>query len=293
MGADARARGIAKVADLARRAIDARTLVTEAQGVVTALVPGIDELIWKTLDPDTLIGTSSFTGRGDPTPPEIFTWEYLVDDYMKTDHAIRSPLGQLTLDDATDGQIERCGLYRDLMRPNGLRHVVETVMRERSGRTWGSFTLVRADGRPPFDAAELDVLRTLAPHLALGLRLGMLSGEAIDPEHADGPATVVVGADVAVESWTPTAERWLGVLPGGHGGALPASVMAVATATLARMRGRRTSWGTDAHEHEITARVRTDDGHWVALHGAPLLGVDGERVAVLIEPAHPDRVFPS
>ena len=207
MGADARARGVARVADLAQRALDTRTLIAESQSVLTPLVPGVDELIWKTLDPATLIGTSSFTGRGEPTPPEIFTWEYLEDDYMKTDHAIRSELGQLTLDDATEGHIERCKLFRDLMRPNGLRHVVETVMRDRGGRVWGSFTLVRADGRPPFSSQELDLLRAVAPHLAVGVRRGMLVGDAIEPDGPDAPATVVVGPDLRIESHTPTARE--------------------------------------------------------------------------------------
>ncbi len=292
MGADARARGVARVADLAQRALDTRTLIAESQSVLTPLVPGVDELIWKTLDPATLIGTSSFTGRGEPTPPEIFTWEYLEDDYMKTDHAIRSELAQLTLDDATEGHIERCKLFRDLMRPNGLRHVVETVMRDRGGRVWGSFTLVRADGRPPFSSQELDLLRAVAPHLAVGVRRGMLVGDAIEPDGPDAPATVVVGPDLRIESHTPTAERWLAALPGGGGESLPTPAMAVACAARARSRGGLHAGDERGAGPDTTVRVRDDRGQWVVLHGAPLHGAGRDRVAVLIEPANPDRVMP-
>jgi DNA-binding CsgD family transcriptional regulator len=40
------------------------------------------------------------------------------------------------------------------------------------------------------------------------------------------------------------------------------------------------------------ARVLSRGGTWVVLHGAPLTSAGERRVAVIIEPAHPARVFP-
>ena len=35
-----------------------------------------------------------------------------------------------------------------------------------------------------------------------------------------------------------------------------------------------------------------EDGTWILLHGAPLSGEERSRVAVIIEPAHPARIYP-
>lgn len=34
----------------------------------------------------------------------------------------------------------------------------------------------------------------------------------------------------------------------------------------------------------------TRSGRWVVLHGVPLAAVDNQRVAVIVEPAHPSRI---
>jgi DNA-binding CsgD family transcriptional regulator len=40
------------------------------------------------------------------------------------------------------------------------------------------------------------------------------------------------------------------------------------------------------------ARVLSRTGTWVVLHGAGLVSTGSRRVAVIIEPAHPARIFP-
>jgi DNA-binding CsgD family transcriptional regulator len=296
VGVDARARGVARIAEFARHATDAYALFGQVQPVITSVVPDVAELIWKTIDPATLIGTSSFTGRGEPTPADIFVWEYLQDDYIKTIDAIRTPDGQLTLDEATAGEIDRSPLYRDVLRPNGLRHVVETVLRDRTRQVWGSFTLVRSSDRPAFDRDELTFLRAVAPHLARGVRRGMLVGGAGDPDSLDAPAMIVIDHRLDVESMTPGARRWIAQLPGYSGidHRLPTSVMSVACAALGRghATARRDRTAHDSPMDDIMVRVRTSAGRWIALHGAPLDGSGPTRAAVLIEPAHPGHVFP-
>ena len=36
----------------------------------------------------------------------------------------------------------------------------------------------------------------------------------------------------------------------------------------------------------------TRSGRWVVLHGVPLAAIDSQRVAVIVEPAHPSRIAP-
>ena len=57
--------------------------------------------------------------------------------------------------------------------------------------------------------------RELAPSLAEGARLGLLVGEASDPDAPDAPGLVVLRDDWSVESLTPGVERWLAELPDG------------------------------------------------------------------------------
>jgi DNA-binding CsgD family transcriptional regulator len=40
------------------------------------------------------------------------------------------------------------------------------------------------------------------------------------------------------------------------------------------------------------ARVLTRSGRWIVLHGVPLAATNSQRVAVIVEPAHPSRIAP-
>jgi DNA-binding CsgD family transcriptional regulator len=115
----------------------------------------------------------------------------------------------------------------------------------------------------------------------------MTLGEATDPEVPDAPGLLMIDAAWEIRSATPGAEHWLARLPDGdlHAGRLPSAVVAVAAQGF-----------QNARQHEPAtmafARVLAVDGTWVLLHGAPLTGEDQRRVAVIIEPAHPARIYP-
>jgi len=82
--------------------------------------------------------------------------------------------------------------------------------------------------------------------------------------------------------------RWLDELPGGGqgGGRLPPAVLAVAGRAL----GAVARPGTPAEV--AVSRVMTRSGAWVVLHGVPLAAPGPQRVAVIVEPAHPARISP-
>ncbi len=93
--------------------------------------------------------------------------------------------------------------------------------------------------------------------------------------------------ELEIESATPGTERWVDDLPGGsYGGRLPAAVVSVAEAAL------RTADGARRPGEVALARVLSDSGTWVVLHGATLVGTGAPRVAVIVEPAHPARITP-
>jgi DNA-binding CsgD family transcriptional regulator len=162
-------------------------------------------------------------------------------------------------------------------------------LRTKDGMPWAMLSLYREAGRPQFDADELAFLLELAPYLAAGTRRGLLIGEASDPEGPDAPGLLVLDADLRAESMTPGVERWLAELPDGDWEAkqrLPSSVLAVATRAL------RTAGGVDAPGEISLARVLSQTGRWLVLHGAALVSGRSRRAAVIIEPAHPGRITP-
>ena len=113
-------------------------------------------------------------------------------------------------------------------------------------------------------------------------------GEAKDPERPDSPGLLILNDRLQVESTTPGVERWLEELPDGDiaNGRLPSSLLAVAA------RAMRTMEQMGDLSEIAVSRVLSRAGTWVVLHGAGL-GSDRERrIAVIVEPAHPGRIYP-
>jgi DNA-binding CsgD family transcriptional regulator len=170
------------------------------------------------------------------------------------------------------------------LRSMGAEHEALVALRARDGEHWGAVYLAREPGRPDFSPEELDFPRAVAPHLAEGIRRGMLAGEAAEPEAPDAPAIVVLAEDLTVDSSTPGAQQWMSDLPVLARGELPTAVLSVAQVALAsRDEGRR-------GDKRATVRVRSERRGWVMLHGQTLAGSGGRRVALTIQPASPDRI---
>ena len=163
------------------------------------------------------------------------------------------------------------------------------ALRTRTGEAWGLLGLYREPGYPMFQTDELEFLRGAAPHLAQGARRGLLVGEASDPDGPEPPGLVVLKEDWSVDSLTPGAETWLNELPDGdweRQNRLPPAVLAVAGRAL------RTVEGDDAPGEVAVARVLSNEGRWLVLHGAALVTNVTRRVAVIVEPADSIRITP-
>jgi DNA-binding CsgD family transcriptional regulator len=277
-----------RVAWLATQGLDAVTFWDEATESVRRVVPHDFDPCWWTLDPASLLLTSHFN-RGFPEiPPEWLEVYCDEGDYGFTEVA-RSERPVATLHEATGGDPGSSRWYRVAMEPFGAEQELRAGLRARDGVPWAAVSMYREPGRREFDTGEFAALLELAPYLAEGTRRGLLIGEATDPEGPDAPGLLVLGADMSPESLTPGVERWLAELPDGDWEdkeRLPSAVLAVAARAL------RSAGGADTPGEIALARVLSQTGRWIVLHGAALVSDHEQRVAVIIEPAHPGRIVP-
>jgi DNA-binding CsgD family transcriptional regulator len=241
---------------------------------------------WFTLDPASLVITSHFNEEIDELDDAVFHNEYVDNDFNKMADVAAAGQHVVTLARATEGDLSRSPRFRDLLSGNGLAHELVAILR--SGETcWASVTLYREKGRDDFSDEDLAFLHVVGPLLAEGARRGLLIGEAYDagavqsPAEPDAaPAVVVLDAALGIRSMTASGTWWLLQLNGSRE-RVPAALRAVAAAAL-----------DDATEPETQppfARVRTRTGSWAFLHGSRL-EQNGSEVAVIVEPASPERL---
>jgi DNA-binding CsgD family transcriptional regulator len=274
------------IAELSRRGSDLVTFWHDCTEVLEAAVPHYDRPCWYTLDPASLLITSHYHEGLAEYPLKMLRHEYYGEDVNHVADVARSDTGISTLHEATGGDPSSSPSWHMNMEMGGDQELIAAL---RTGsEAWGAVGLYRAPGQPMFDSAEKAFLKAVGPDLANGARTGLLVGEARDPEWPDSPGLVVLSEHGEVESMTPGVDRWLADLPDGDldAGRLPSPVHAVAGRAL------RTAEGHDDPGEVALARVLSQSGTWVVLHGTSLVGSGSRRVAVIVEPAHPARIVP-
>jgi DNA-binding CsgD family transcriptional regulator len=290
MGSDANERAAKRIAELPGKGLDLVAFWCEARDAIASAVPYYLTPCWFTLDPASLLVTSHYDhGLLSELPAEWLAREYYEDDFHNLADVACSQRGISTLHEATGGDPSRSRAWREYVHPYGGDQQLRLALRTQAGEAWGVLALYREPGQPEFDRDEQQLLRAVAPHLAEGARRGLLVGEASEPEGPDAPGLVVLGEDWSVQSLTPGVERWLCELPDGDWEAqakLPPAVLAVAGRAL------RTAENKDAPGEVALARVLSNQGRWIVLHGASLVADGARRAAVIIEPAHPARISP-
>jgi DNA-binding CsgD family transcriptional regulator len=286
MRPEARERAIDKIASLARTPTDLASLWRSCTAVISTVVPHYWTPCYFTLDPASLLFTSHFHDGLDELPAEALTQEYYGEDVHKLSDIVRSPTGLSTLHEAAGGDPSNSPRWRFNMSMGGDQEML-VRLRTREGDVWGALGLYREPGAPMFSDSDKAFVQAIAPHLAVGARCAITFGEATDPEVPNAPGLLVIDDSWEIRSATPGAERWLDRLPDGDAqtGRLPSAVLAVAAQGL--QEAARVNPATVAF-----SRVLATDGTWILLHGAPLDGEDRRRVAVILEPAHPARIFP-
>ena len=282
---DLRDRAVDKIDRLATAPTDLVSLWRATTDVLASVVPHYWTPCYFTLDPASLLVTSHFHEGMDRFPVEALANEYYGDDVNKLIDVARSDSGIATLHEATGGDPSSSPRWRFNMSMGGDQELIARL-RTDHGETVGALGLYREPGAPMFGDADKAFVRAIAPLLARGARRSILVGEAQDPETPESPGLVMLSDRWEVRSASPDVSRWLDELPDGDwsSGRLPSAVIAVAAQAL----NRETADGSPL----AFARVLSKSGTWVVLHGASLDDGADRRIAVIIEPAHPARIYP-
>jgi DNA-binding CsgD family transcriptional regulator len=281
------ARAEDKITRLAKQGLDMVAFWRACTPVLADAVPHYVAPCCFTIDPASGLMTSHFQEAVPEVPAEWIAMEYAEDGVNRLTDVARSPSGISTLYEATGGNPSSSPRWHANMALGGDQEMI-AALRTRGGDVWGAIGLYRQPDRPLFDADEKGFLAAISPLMADAVRRSLLIGESADPEGPDAPGMIVLGPGWRPESMSPGVEEWLRDLPDGNLAAsrLPTAVLAVAG------RAARSATSSGDPTEVAVARVLTRSGRWVVLHGVPLAAVDSQRVAVIVEPAHPSRVAP-
>ena len=270
------------IIEICRSGLPPEALREQVLSRLRRVVP-FDAAFWATADPATLLFTQPHQEEiPAKTIPYFIQNEFLDEDVNKWTTLARDPLGVRTLVQATAGDMDASPRYRDIFRPLGLGDELRAVLRV-GDVCWGYICLHREAGAD-FSRAEVAYVRRLAPHLAEGIRAGLLVSSVEFADVADAPGLVVVAPDGSVLSMTAAGERWLEELgqpdPGRY--ALP-----VVQALAARLQR------TDTAEPQLPKlQVRTRAGRWAVLHASRLAAQGAQAIAVIIEEPSPAELAP-
>jgi DNA-binding CsgD family transcriptional regulator len=273
----------AAVASACRSGLDPDELRAEVLPRLRKAVPA-DALWWAAADPATLLFTRSYREElPEESGPYFVENEFLRDDVNKWTELARDPAGVRTLMQATAGRPATSERYRDIFAPLGLEDELRVVLRVR-GVCWGYVCLHREAARAAFSPGEARFVQRLAPHIAEGIRMGLLRHDPDVATGADGPGLVILAADGAVAGMNEAAGPWLTELGGrADGSDLPIEISALAT-RLRHLAAREPALPR--------VRVRTRGGRWAVLHASWLKAQVEEAIAVIVEEASPVEVAP-
>jgi DNA-binding CsgD family transcriptional regulator len=273
---------------LCHAGLDSRTLRVEALRQLRKIVP-VDAAFCATVDPATLLFTGSLTEEiPESATPAFLANEFLQDDVTKFVHLAHAARPVQSLYAATRDEPTLSPRYREILVPIGFGDELRAALRI-GGVTWGVLCLHRELTGPGFMAAEAAFLERIVPHLAVGLRTGLLIEAAINCSAANAPGLVVLADDLSIAAVTPPAEQWLAeVSDWPRRSEPPQAVLAVAARLLALEQARE-----NAPALPPRARVQTHSGRWLVLHASRLSGPAGSGpIAVILEPAAPAEFAP-
>ncbi|GAB92874.1 helix-turn-helix transcriptional regulator [Gordonia rhizosphera] len=176
----------------------------------------------------------------------------------------------------------------DFMAPHfDFRDEARLIVRDNS-QVWGGFALFRDRGEKPFDATEIEYLRTLSQPMALGMRTGLLATIVAEPQTTpSGPCVLIVDSnDQMIQMSAGADERLDDLLAGRNSGAV--------TTVISALVGAARRYGRGETDVPPRLRVRGASGMWLVVHASPLSAAEGRvgEVVVTIEEARPPEIVP-
>lgn len=263
------------ISELCEHIDDARDLRLSLLDELRRLVP-FDSFAWLLTDPTSEVGVAPIADVPClPDLPQLIRLKYATELNRWTHQP--DPIARLH--SATDGQLERSLVWRELLADHDVSDVASIVFRDRFG-CWAFLDLWRSSG--VFTDEQARAVARHVPAITVALRRCTLRtfsrlADARSRHSPAGPVVLVLTDQLVVQEQTPETERYLRSLvpPDGDGPPVPAGAYNVAAQLLA------TEAGIDVHPP--VARVHLGGGDWLAFRAARL-GVD---IAVSIERASP------
>lgn len=263
------------VAETCRAGGDARSLRRALLERIRAAV-AFDGHVWLLTDPETEVGSAPVASLplvADEELPQVIRAKYLAGANRWT--ALTGAAALAALPGPT--------AWTALLAGRGVGDVASVVFRDRHG-CWGFLDLWRA-APAPFDAAEVELLATIAPDVTSALRRSQATAfaEPVSGRALAGPAVLVLSDDLEVRARTPRTDDYLRVLvpPPPARDPIPAAAYNVAAQLLAVEAG--------VDDHAPWARVNLAGGDWLTLRASrlePTIAGGGE-IAVTLEPTAP------
>jgi DNA-binding CsgD family transcriptional regulator len=249
----------------------------------------VDSFWFATADPTTLLPTGSLVEE----IPEVATPMFLANEFLQDDvnkftqlAAARSQVASLY--NATRGCLQESPRYRDILVPIGFGDELRAALNTGSS-CWGFMCLHRERNGSNFTPVEAELLASVAPHLAQGLRAALLRDRAEGDSNVDGPGLLLLADDLSLVASTTAGERWLEEIadhPQQQG--LPQVVYAAVARLTALESGGGMQTGLAPR-----ARVQTRSGQWLIAHASRLSGRMAVReTAIILEPAQPRDIAP-
>lgn len=275
---------VASISTLCRSGLGPAQLREAVLPRLRTAVP-VDAVWWACADPATLLFTSAYQEELPPDSGPFFAAnEFLDRDVNRWTDLAASVAGVGTLMRATEGRPEDSARYRDFFAPLGLQDELRVALRV-DNSCWGYLCLHRATAAAVFSPDEAKFMARVAPHLAAGIRAGLLLQATAVSALPDGPGVVLVGADGELRGMNAAAGAWLEDLGGeANGTGLPVEVSELAV-RLGHLPGSRPG--------PARLQVRTHSGRWATMHASWMSSEDTETMAVIIEAATPAEVAPT
>jgi DNA-binding CsgD family transcriptional regulator len=279
----ARTQAREQILQLCRGDADARTLRLEVLAVLRRVI-GFDAYVWLVTDPETSVGSAPLADVPClPELPRLIRLKSLTTVNRWT--SMITPVA--SLHQATGGDLARSLMWRDLLCRYQITDIAASVHRDRFG-CWAFLDLWRMQPAPPFAAADLEFLHSVAGPLATALRHSQataFAGGGAGERASAGPVVLLLSPALDVRAQTPQTQEYLRLLipPDAAGQApVPAGAYNVGAQLLARE--------ADVDGNPPLARVHLGSGHWLTLRAARMDSaqpVPERDIAVSIETTAP------